>query len=44
MGLGDVGNGKVLVKRVQASGYKINKFWGLMYSMAIIVNDTLLHT
>ena len=30
-------------QKVQTSSYKINKSWGLMYSMGTVVNNTVLH-
>lgn len=30
-------------QEVQASTYKINKFWGPNYSMVVIINPTYIH-
>ena len=38
-----VGEGKTIVQRVQTSSYKIKSSEGLMYSMVIIANNTVLY-
>ena len=31
-------------QKVQIWGYKINKFWGLMYSLVNLVNNTMFYS
>ena len=39
-GVGKIGEGG---QKVQMSSYKLNKSWGIMYSTATVVNNTVSH-
>ena len=41
---GEVGEVDEGGQKVQISSYQVYKFWGLMYSMMIMVNNTILYT
>ena len=43
-GFGEQGKWGNICQGVQTSSYKINKFWGSLYSMAIIANNTVSYT